>query len=176
MGGSIWRAAPLGGQVGRWSSEGGRPSSIRPAFRSVSLWIVQMLALRGRRVLVFEFPPVSVRQAQGAGLRRVGHGGHHRRCQGSASRDQRICQPVALHSLAAPERANRLQAPFGDGEPSARGVYKVRGAMNVVLSLDDTHKRAGLIAASAGNHAQGLAFAAALASTYLYERSHAWRA
>jgi threonine dehydratase len=40
------------------------------------------------------------------------------------------------------------------------GSYKVRGAMNAVLSLDDAHKRAGVIAASAGNHAQGLAFAA----------------
>jgi threonine dehydratase len=40
------------------------------------------------------------------------------------------------------------------------GSYKVRGAMNAVLSLDEAHKRAGVIAASAGNHAQGLAFAA----------------
>jgi threonine dehydratase len=40
------------------------------------------------------------------------------------------------------------------------GSYKVRGAMNAVLGLDDAHKRAGVIAASAGNHAQGLAFAA----------------
>jgi threonine dehydratase len=40
------------------------------------------------------------------------------------------------------------------------GAYKDRGAMNAILSLDDTHKKAGVIAASAGNHAQGLAFAA----------------
>jgi threonine dehydratase len=40
------------------------------------------------------------------------------------------------------------------------GAYKVRGAVNAVLSLDDAHRRAGVIAASAGNHAQGLAFAA----------------
>ena len=40
------------------------------------------------------------------------------------------------------------------------GAYKDRGAMNAVLSLDDAHKKAGVIAASAGNHAQGLAFAA----------------
>ncbi len=40
------------------------------------------------------------------------------------------------------------------------GAYKDRGAMNAVLNLDDAHKRAGVIAASAGNHAQGLAFAA----------------
>ena len=40
------------------------------------------------------------------------------------------------------------------------GAYKDRGAMNAVLNLDDAHKKAGVIAASAGNHAQGLAFAA----------------
>ena len=40
------------------------------------------------------------------------------------------------------------------------GAYKDRGAMNAVLCLDDAQKKAGVIAASAGNHAQGLAFAA----------------
>jgi threonine dehydratase len=40
------------------------------------------------------------------------------------------------------------------------GAYKDRGAMNAVLNLDDRQKKAGVIAASAGNHAQGLAFAA----------------
>ena len=40
------------------------------------------------------------------------------------------------------------------------GAYKDRGAMNAVLGLDDAHKKAGVLAASAGNHAQGLAFAA----------------
>lgn len=40
------------------------------------------------------------------------------------------------------------------------GAYKDRGAMNAVLNLDDRQKQAGVIAASAGNHAQGLAFAA----------------
>lgn len=40
------------------------------------------------------------------------------------------------------------------------GAYKDRGAMNAVLNLDDKQKQAGVIAASAGNHAQGLALAA----------------
>lgn len=40
------------------------------------------------------------------------------------------------------------------------GAYKDRGAMNAVVNLDDKQKRAGVIAASAGNHAQGLALAA----------------
>ncbi|HYN62658.1 MAG TPA: threonine ammonia-lyase [Rubrivivax sp.] len=40
------------------------------------------------------------------------------------------------------------------------GAYKDRGAMNAVVSLDDKARQAGVIAASAGNHAQGLAYAA----------------
>jgi threonine dehydratase len=40
------------------------------------------------------------------------------------------------------------------------GAYKDRGSMNMVLHLNDSQKRAGVIAASAGNHAQGLAYAA----------------
>ncbi|HRY87330.1 MAG TPA: threonine ammonia-lyase [Rubrivivax sp.] len=42
------------------------------------------------------------------------------------------------------------------------GAFKDRGAMYAVVSLDDKARKAGVIAASAGNHAQGLAFAAQL--------------
>ena len=38
--------------------------------------------------------------------------------------------------------------------------FKIRGALNKILSLSDEEKKRGLIAASAGNHAQGVAFAA----------------
>ncbi|BBA35274.1 threonine dehydratase [Methylocaldum marinum] len=38
--------------------------------------------------------------------------------------------------------------------------FKLRGAYNKIVSLDDAAKRAGVIAASAGNHAQGLALSA----------------
>ena len=37
-------------------------------------------------------------------------------------------------------------------------AYKERGALNKLLQLTDDEKRRGVIAASAGNHAQGLAF------------------
>ena len=37
-------------------------------------------------------------------------------------------------------------------------AYKERGALNRLLQLDDEAKRKGVIAASAGNHAQGLAY------------------
>ncbi len=38
--------------------------------------------------------------------------------------------------------------------------YKLRGAYNLVATLDDEQKQNGVIAASAGNHAQGVALAA----------------
>ncbi len=37
--------------------------------------------------------------------------------------------------------------------------YKVRGAYNVISSLDDEERRRGVVCASAGNHGQGVAFA-----------------
>ena len=36
--------------------------------------------------------------------------------------------------------------------------YKERGALNKLMSLSDTQRRAGVIAMSAGNHAQGVAY------------------
>ncbi len=43
------------------------------------------------------------------------------------------------------------------------GSFKSRGALNKVLSLEDWERDSGLVAASAGNHGQGVAFAAGLA-------------
>lgn len=43
------------------------------------------------------------------------------------------------------------------------GAYKIRGALNRVLTLPVAMRERGVIAASAGNHAQGVAVAAALA-------------
>ncbi len=37
--------------------------------------------------------------------------------------------------------------------------YKVRGAYNFIVQLDETERAAGVVSASAGNHAQGLAYA-----------------
>lgn len=41
------------------------------------------------------------------------------------------------------------------------GSFKIRGAMNAIASLPASAKSAGVVAASAGNHAQGVALAAA---------------
>ncbi|HBC93832.1 MAG TPA: threonine ammonia-lyase, partial [Pelotomaculum sp.] len=43
------------------------------------------------------------------------------------------------------------------------GSFKIRGAYNKVMSLSSEEKARGVIAASAGNHAQGVAYAAARA-------------
>jgi len=40
------------------------------------------------------------------------------------------------------------------------GAYKIRGAYNKIAQLSEKEKKRGLIAASAGNHAQGVAYAA----------------
>ena len=40
------------------------------------------------------------------------------------------------------------------------GAFKIRGAYNKIMKLDDEAKHKGLIASSAGNHAQGVAYAA----------------
>ena len=40
------------------------------------------------------------------------------------------------------------------------GSFKLRGAFNKISLLSDTEKKAGVVAASAGNHAQGVAFSA----------------
>ncbi|WP_427171663.1 threonine ammonia-lyase [Fusobacterium nucleatum] len=40
------------------------------------------------------------------------------------------------------------------------GSFKIRGAYNKIANLSDTEKKRGVIASSAGNHAQGVAYAA----------------
>ncbi len=42
------------------------------------------------------------------------------------------------------------------------GAFKIRGALNAILQLDEAARTAGVVTASAGNHGQGVAFAARL--------------
>ena len=42
------------------------------------------------------------------------------------------------------------------------GAFKIRGALNAILQLDAASRAAGVVTASAGNHGQGVAFAARL--------------
>jgi len=43
------------------------------------------------------------------------------------------------------------------------GSFKIRGAFNKITSLSEDERRAGIVASSAGNHAQGVAYAASRA-------------
>src|SRR5436190_21063394 len=45
------------------------------------------------------------------------------------------------------------------------GSYKVRGAYTRIARLSDAERKRGVVAASAGNHAQGVALAAELLGT-----------
>jgi len=45
------------------------------------------------------------------------------------------------------------------------GAFKVRNGLNAVLSLDEESRRCGVVAASTGNHGQGVAFAGRLTNT-----------
>jgi threonine dehydratase len=47
------------------------------------------------------------------------------------------------------------------------GSFKVRGATNFIASLSAEQRRAGVVAASAGNHALGVAFAASILGGHL---------
>lgn len=44
------------------------------------------------------------------------------------------------------------------------GSFKIRGALNKIKQLSDSERKAGVIACSAGNHAQGVALSATLAN------------
>lgn len=75
-----------------------------------------------------------------------------------------------LASLLAPTplfRSDRLSTKFGasvvlkreDQQPVRS--YKIRGASNLIAQLSEDAKNAGVVCASAGNHAQGVAYACA---------------
>src|ERR1043165_7707512 len=62
----------------------------------------------------------------------------------------------------APKLSHRLDRPVLLKREDLTPIFafKLRGAYNRIAQLDDRARAAGVIAASAGNHAQGVAFAA----------------
>jgi threonine dehydratase len=72
-------------------------------------------------------------------------------------------RPVVRHTPL--ERSDRLSDRVGSPVLLKREdiqqcrSYKVRGAYNLIASLDGEQRRRGVVCASAGNHGQGLAFA-----------------
>lgn len=67
-------------------------------------------------------------------------------------------QPTPLE--AAPDLGSEVYLKLENANKTHS--FKVRGALNAVLALDEAARSRGLIAASSGNHAQGLAYAAQL--------------
>ncbi len=73
-------------------------------------------------------------------------------------------QRIAAHIVQTPltyDPKERLYLKWENHQVT--GSFKARGALNKVLSLEDWERRAGLVAASAGNHGQGVALAGKLA-------------
>ncbi len=68
-------------------------------------------------------------------------------------------QPTPLEAAAPELRANTWLKLENANKTHS---FKIRGALNAVLSLDEEARQRGIIAASSGNHAQGVAYAAQL--------------
>lgn len=68
-----------------------------------------------------------------------------------------VAQVTPLQTLTrlSERLGNHIQLKREDRQPVHS--FKLRGAYNMVASLNDTQKQAGVITASAGNHAQGIA-------------------
>lgn len=76
-------------------------------------------------------------------------------------------RPFVLRTALSPARAVPKPSGLKPGQlffkwesEQKTGSFKIRGALNKALSLTDSERARGLMAASAGNHAQGVAFAA----------------
>src|SRR3546814_10329168 len=68
-----------------------------------------------------------------------------------------VVRTPTLHSLTLSEMVGaEVWLKFENLQFTA--AYKERGALNALLLLDEKAKARGVIAASAGNHAQGLAY------------------
>jgi threonine dehydratase len=72
-----------------------------------------------------------------------------------------VVQHTALE--LSPRLSEQLHAPvlLKREDRQVTRSYKVRGAFNLMSSLDDDERSRGVVCASAGNHAQGLAFCCA---------------
>lgn len=79
---------------------------------------------------------------------------------------QTVVQHVALHTALIEEQNLShicgTQVYLKPENLQRTGAFKVRGAYNKIASLSDQQRSKGVIAASAGNHAQGVALAASL--------------
>ncbi|KIA64977.1 threonine ammonia-lyase IlvA [Nocardia vulneris] len=77
----------------------------------------------------------------------------------AAKRIAEIIEPTPLQRSERLSRLTGANVYLKREDLSAVRSYKLRGAYNLVMQLTETERAAGVVAASAGNHAQGVAFA-----------------
>jgi threonine dehydratase len=73
-------------------------------------------------------------------------------------RDQVLLTQIQNSTSASREIGSEIF--FKMENEQTTGSFKIRGALNRILNLTDSEKKRGVIASSAGNHAQGVALAA----------------
>ena len=73
---------------------------------------------------------------------------------------QGVIRPTNLIHSPALSKSCGNQVYLKPENMQVTGAYKIRGAYYKISTLSDDEKSRGLITASAGNHAQGLAYAA----------------
>ena len=72
-----------------------------------------------------------------------------------------LLEPTPLE--AAPDLGKNIYLKLENANKTHS--FKIRGALNAVLSLDEAARQKGIVAASSGNHAQALAYASHLTGT-----------
>jgi threonine dehydratase len=83
----------------------------------------------------------------------------------AARLEGRVVLTPTLRSARLDALCGRSCLPEGRGAAD-RGSFKIRGALNRLLQLTDAERRAGVVAWSSGNHAQGVAAAAREVGTH----------
>ncbi|WP_228550262.1 threonine ammonia-lyase [Salinibacillus xinjiangensis] len=71
-----------------------------------------------------------------------------------------VVHRTPVHSSTSINKLTGKNVYFKMENQQKTGAFKLRGASNKIAQLTDSEARRGVIAASAGNHAQGVAFAA----------------
>ncbi|WP_063062515.1 threonine ammonia-lyase IlvA [Nocardia sienata] len=77
----------------------------------------------------------------------------------AAKRIADIIEPTPLQPCPRLSQLTGAQVYLKREDLTVVRSYKLRGAYNLVVQLSDSERAAGVVAASAGNHAQGVAFA-----------------
>jgi threonine dehydratase len=70
-----------------------------------------------------------------------------------------VIEPSPLHLCERLSRATGRQVYLKREDLQAVRSYELRGAFNLMAQLTDAERAVGVVCASAGNHAQGVAFA-----------------